>query len=160
MTNVILVRLGHFLHYSTNQILRSVNLTHSYFSIETRNTDLVFASCWDTSRRVLICSEMTPNARKPTHARPAPSPNLLVKEVAIQSVDSTLVDEVTGLMGFCCLASLDTGGWDCGEGIGGGVGGGVPVDEEMWWVLGRGREKIGGEPKKVAMLRMKESWFR
>ena len=119
---------------------------------------------------------MTPNARKPTHARPAPIPNLLVKEVAIQSVDPTLVDEVTGLMGFCCLASVDTctdssfkfvvlsccgdevGGWDCGE----GVGGGVCDDEEMWWVLiiVGGREKIGGEPKKAAMFRMKEGWSR
>ena len=34
---------------------------------------------------------MTPNAKKPTHARPAPSPNLLVKEEAIQSVLSAVV---------------------------------------------------------------------
>lgn len=40
-------------------------------------------------------------ARKPAHASPAPSPNLLVKEEAIQSVDSA-VFEVADLLGFCC----------------------------------------------------------
>lgn len=49
---------------------------------------LVSASCWEASRRVLICSETTPTARKPAQARPAPRPNLLLREEAIQSVDS------------------------------------------------------------------------
>ncbi len=55
--------------------------------------------------RVLICSEITPAARKPAHARPAPSPKRLVKEEAIQSVVST----VERLVGFCRSALRGTG---------------------------------------------------
>lgn len=119
---------------------------------------LVLACCWETSKRVLICSETTPNARKPTQASPAPSPNLLVNEVAIQSVESTLVllaleDELeasTAFIGFCCSAFTGSGTGDCWGG--GGGGGGACDDEEMWWVLVSGREKMGGEPKKVAIF--------
>ena len=100
--------------------------------------DLVFASCWETSRRVLICSETTPTARKAAHASPAPRPNLLVKEEAIQSVESAVVIGVAGLMGFCCWPLTDAvggsseddipkggvGGCGCDGGVGGGNGGG------------------------------------
>lgn len=130
------------------------------------STFLVLDSCCETSRRVFICSETTPNARKPTHARPAPRPNRLVKEVAIQSVESTLVDETTGLIGICCCALAETcTDWssfkfvvDCGddgpEGCG-CCGGGVADEEVMWWlVLVWGSKKIDEEPKIVAMFRI------
>uniref|UniRef100_A0A9I9EMG2 Uncharacterized protein n=1 Tax=Cucumis melo TaxID=3656 RepID=A0A9I9EMG2_CUCME len=53
--------------------------------------------------RVLICSETTPTARKAAHARPAPSPNRLVKVEAIQSVESTLVVDL-------CCSTFDGAG--------------------------------------------------
>lgn len=118
---------------------------------ETKIKNLVLASCWETSRRVLICSEMTPNARKPTQARPAPSPNRLVKVEAIQSVDSTLVVELAGLEAFCCCITLADTGVGCSDEValsccpgcgvcgceggfcdGGGGGGGVCDDEDKW----------------------------
>ena len=84
-------------------------------------TNLVSASCWETSMRVLICSEITPTARKAAHARPAPSPKRLVKEEAIQSVVST----VERFLGFCCSTLTETGGCcsdeevvSCGDGVG------------------------------------------
>lgn len=100
---------------------------------------LVFASCRETSSRVLICSETTPTERKAAHARPAPRPNLLVKEEAIQSVESAVVIGVAGLIGFCCWVFTDAvaggskdvtlkgGVGDCGcdGGVGGGGGSGV-----------------------------------
>lgn len=74
---------------------------------------LVLASCCETSKRVLICSETTPTARKPTHARPAPMPNRLVRVEAIQSVDSALV---LGLLGLCSATLLvATDGGDGGS---------------------------------------------
>lgn len=130
---------------------------------------LVFVSCWDTSRRVLICSETTPKARKPAQASPAPRPNLLVKEEAIQSVDSAVVDRRAGLLlGFCCCtlaAGAGDGGseevalrfWDgggvcgCGGWFGGWEGGGVCEDKEKL-VLVIGWDTNGGDPKKVAIF--------
>lgn len=127
---------------------------------------LVLASCWETSRRVFICSEITPTARKPAHARPAPSPNLLVKLEAIQSVLST----VAGLARFCCCTLAAGAGCSdeavlsCGDGVGdcgcdgwfdedgGGGGGGACCDEENWWVVVIGCERNVGDPKKVAIL--------
>ena len=76
----------------------------------------------------MICSEITPKARKAAHPRPAPSPNRLVKVEAIQSVDSTLV------VGLCCstLVGAGFGGSDevvlrdgDGDGVCGGWEGGV-----------------------------------
>lgn len=132
------------------------------------STDLVFASCWETSRRVLICSEITPTARKAAHARPAPRPNRLVNVEAIQSVVSTLVVEVAaGLVGFCCCTLAETGGCSdefvlsCRDGAGdsgcegcgvGEVGGGVCDDEEKWLVLVSGWERNGVDPKKAAIF--------
>lgn len=71
----------------------------------------------------MICSETTPTARKAAHARPAPSPNRLVKVEAIQSVDSTLV------VGLCCSTFVGAGASGSDEevvrdGDGGGVCGG------------------------------------
>lgn len=76
----------------------------------------------------MICSETTPTARKAAHARPAPSPNRLVKVEAIQSVESKLV------VGLCC-STFDGAGFSCsdeellrdgdGEGVCGGWEGGV-----------------------------------
>ncbi len=53
-----------------------------------RSGYLVPCSSRKTSVRVLICSETTPKASTPTHASPAPKPNLRVREEAIQSVES------------------------------------------------------------------------
>lgn len=53
----------------------------------------------------MICSERTPTARKPAHARPAPSPNLLVNDEAIQSVESAFVETPD----FCFLSGNETG---------------------------------------------------
>ena len=114
---------------------------------ELRVRYLVLASCSETSRRVLICSEITPIARKAAHARPAPSPNRLVKEEAIQSVVSTVV---AGFGGFCCCTFTEARNCcsdevvlSCGDGVGvsgcegsfGGGGGGVCDDGEKWEVL-------------------------
>ena len=62
--------------------------------------------------------------RKAAQARPAPSPNLLVKEEAIQSVESA-VEVVTGLAGFSCCTFTETGDsgsvevvLSCGDGEG------------------------------------------
>ena len=72
----------------------------------------------------MICSETTPTARKAAHARPAPSPNRLVKVEAIQSVESTLVVDL-------CCSTFDGAGLSCsdeealrdGDGDGGVCGG-------------------------------------
>lgn len=56
----------------------------------------------------MICSETTPTARKAAHARPAPSPNRLVKVEAIQSVESKLV------VGLCC-STFDGAGFSCSD---------------------------------------------
>lgn len=102
-------------------------------------SDLVFASCWETSSRVLICSETTPTARKAAQARPAPRPKRLVNVEAIQSVLSTLVDffcsctlaEKTGVgcSDKLVLSCGDGGGCGCEGGVDGG--GGVCDEEEM-----------------------------
>lgn len=125
----------------------------------------MFVSCWDTSRRVLICSETTPKARKPAQASPAPRPNLLVKEEAIQSVESAEADRRADLLGFCCCtltgdggsAAVALSGWDgsgvcgCGFWFGGWEGGGVWEDEEKL-VLVIGWDREGVDPKRVAMF--------
>lgn len=70
----------------------------------------MFSCCCETSKRVLICSETTPTARKPAHARPAPMPNLLVKVEAIQSVDSA----VLVLVAAAGLGDSTAAGGGCG----------------------------------------------
>lgn len=103
-------------------------------------THLVFASCSETSMRVLICSEMTPTARKAAHARPAPRPKRLVKEEAIQSVVSTVVVGLGGfgsrtVTGGCCSDEVVVNLGD-GGGLGGcELGGGVCEEEEKRGVL-------------------------
>lgn len=90
--------------------------------------------------------------------------------MAIQSVDSTLVAELAGLRetGFCCCTWAETGVGcseevalrgctggrvcDCEGGFCGGGGGGVCDEEDKWWVLVKGCERNGGEPKKEAMF--------
>lgn len=127
-------------------------------------TYLVLASCWETSRRVLTCSETTPTARKVAQARPAPSPNRLVKVEAIQSVESAFV-----FGGFCCSTFTETdfccsddevvlscwsgvGEFGC-EGIfGGGGGGGGVWDEAKLFGLVREWERNGEEPEKAAII--------
>lgn len=168
------------IHIQLQKVLQNIFYNLSY-QVQNKNAallsyekkmNLVLASCWETSRRVLICSETTPTARKATQARPAPSPNLLVNDVATQSVESTLLDDdddVTGLIGLCfsALRELPTDspsevsmlsceanfwGWDSGEEEDGGGGDGD--EEEMWWVLVVGRENMGGETKKEAMFKI------
>lgn len=138
-----------------------------------KSKNLVLASCWETSKRVLICSETTPKAKNAAHARPAPRPNRRVRDVATQSVDSTLV---AGLMGLwlcalrgtgsgCCSdegATLDCGcegGVGCFDGGGGGVGADCGEDEKCGVrVMGWGRH--GQEPKKVAIFLLGWSFWR
>lgn len=99
---------------------------------------------------------MTPKARKPAHARPAPRPNRLVKDEAIQSVVSTVV---VGLGGFCCCTFIDAGGGGvcCSEEVvlcGSGGGFGVCDDEEKWGILLSGWDRNGGELKKVDIIKV------
>lgn len=118
-----------------------------------------------TSRRVLICSETTPAARKPAQARPAPRPKRRVRVEAIQSVESG-VEVVAGGLGLglgggVTWALLRVGvvgglgvivGGGCMDWVcdGGGVGvGGVGEEEEEEaerWSLVSGWERREGEP--------------
>lgn len=127
---------------------------------------LVLDCCWKTSRRVLICSETTPAARKPAQARPAPRPKRRVRVEAIQSVESGVEVAAAGLglglgggvlvtwarLRVGVVGGLDVivgGGcmdWVCDGGGVGGVGG--EEEEAERWSLESGWE---GEPKMAAM---------